>query len=259
MAVRALVVDDVAHERSALRHALDARDEIEVVGELADGLGAAGLARVLQPDVVVLALGLRDLASRDVLARIRAASPRSQVVICGGPADATERALLSSSADGSTGRDDVSYVADLVARLGRRHYQARSVKLGARPGDVRRARRFTSGLLSRWGRDDMRDAALTVVSELVANAIVHARSTSELRIAQAEGVLHIEVTDFGSGAPVPRISSTEEEHGRGLLLVSALSAAWGMHGLSDGGKVVWAELDLPDPASSPDRLVGAEY
>jgi hypothetical protein len=42
--------------------------------------------------------------------------------------------------------------------------------------------------------------------------------------------------------PDPQAADDRAEGGRGLLLVSALSVAWGVEALPDGGKVVWAEL-----------------
>ena len=42
--------------------------------------------------------------------------------------------------------------------------------------------------------------------------------------------------------PDPQTADDRAEHGRGLLLVSALCVAWGVEALPDGGKVVWAEI-----------------
>jgi hypothetical protein len=42
--------------------------------------------------------------------------------------------------------------------------------------------------------------------------------------------------------PDPKVADDRAEHGRGLLLVSALCVAWGVEALPGGGKVVWAEL-----------------
>lgn len=257
MTVRVLLVEDSLDERERLRAAFTDRGGYAVVGEIGDGVSATDAARRLQPDVVVLALGLRDLASRDVLARIRRASPWSQVVVRAGVADAEERHLLATSVDGAANTaDGAAYLVDLVVRLCRRHYAARSISLGARVGEVRRARQFVRELLEHWGDLEVHDAALTVVSELVANAIVHARTASELRVVRVEGVVRLELTDFGRGTPAPRVVTPTHVHGRGLLLVSALASAWGMHALAGGGKVVWAELALA--AQGAEQLAAAE-
>lgn len=257
MTVRVLLVDDSPHERERLRAAFVDRGGYAVVGESGEGASAADAARRLQPDVVVLALGLGDLASRDVLARIRRASPWSQVVVRAGVTDAEERHLLATSVEGSASTEDgADYLVDLVVRLCRRDYAARSLSLGRRVGEVRRARHFVRELLEHWGDLEVRDAALTVVSELVANAIVHARTASELRVVRADGVLRLELTDFGRGTPAPRAVTPTHVHGRGLLLVSALASAWGTHALAGGGKVVWAELALATQGAG--RLAAAE-
>lgn len=54
MTVRVLLVDDEELVRSGLRTILDAQDDIEVVGEAADGAVVVPLVATLRPDVVVL-------------------------------------------------------------------------------------------------------------------------------------------------------------------------------------------------------------
>ncbi|MQA76365.1 MAG: response regulator, partial [Solirubrobacterales bacterium] len=51
MSVRVLIADDQALVRGGFRMILDARDEIEVVGEASDGGEAVALADRLEPDV----------------------------------------------------------------------------------------------------------------------------------------------------------------------------------------------------------------
>ena len=73
----------------------------------------------------------------------------------------------------------------------------------------------------------------------------------ELRAGLTDRVLRLQVTDYGPGMPDPRAADARAEHGRGLLLVSALCVAWGVEALPDGGKVVWAELLRSDaPANT---------
>ncbi len=64
------------------------RGGFDVVAEAADGRTAIEAAAKLQPDVVVLDLGLPDLAGRDVLTMLRVAAPDMRVVVfTGGDAD----------------------------------------------------------------------------------------------------------------------------------------------------------------------------
>jgi anti-sigma regulatory factor (Ser/Thr protein kinase) len=87
------------------------------------------------------------------------------------------------------------------------------------------------------------------VSELTTNAVVHAPhtvrgSTRGFLVAldaQADAV-RIEVHDAGEALPVPREAAAEDEGGRGLLLLDALSRKWGAHPRQPFGKVVWCEV-----------------
>ncbi|WP_349017382.1 ATP-binding protein [Streptomyces cavernicola] len=122
-------------------------------------------------------------------------------------------------------------------------------ELAARADSVARARRLTREHLSGFAVcDDTCDTAALVVSELVTNALVHTvsrRIVCDLTDDPAAGHVRIVVHDEGpgqDGGPHPHPArSTDEDHGRGLLLVSALSRAWGAQ--EEGpGLMVWAEL-----------------
>jgi hypothetical protein len=63
-----------------------------------------------------------------------------------------------------------------------------------------------------------------------------------LRAGLSDRALRLQVTDYGPGMPDPRAADDRAEHGRGLLLVSALCVGWGVEALPAGGKVVWAEI-----------------
>jgi anti-sigma regulatory factor (Ser/Thr protein kinase) len=103
------------------------------------------------------------------------------------------------------------------------------------------ARRFVRSVLTGWGCDHLSENALLITSELVTNAIVHARSPLRLRLRLADDVVRIEVADRGDGTPQPRVPDRERPGGRGLPIIEALSLAWGMVPTADG-KVVWADL-----------------
>ncbi|MCC2280465.1 ATP-binding protein [Streptomyces sp. ET3-23] len=112
---------------------------------------------------------------------------------------------------------------------------------------VAEARRRVLARLQEWGIDEMAcDDAQLVVSELFTNAVRHTDSDKvgcQLRVSGA--ALRIEVTDQGHAPTEPRMrcSGTDEESGRGLLLVGALSQAWGVRPDDSGrGRVVWADL-----------------
>ncbi|MEV0524553.1 ATP-binding protein [Streptomyces sp. NPDC050439] len=124
-----------------------------------------------------------------------------------------------------------------------------SFALAPRPGSAAQARRMANAQLLGWDiGEDCRDAAALVVSELVTNAIVHTASHRIVcELCTKPGSLRIAVRDDGYGSGVPRPAhegpDTDEEHGRGLLLVEAVSNAWGVRDEGPGaGLTVWAEL-----------------
>ncbi|MEU3352411.1 ATP-binding protein [Streptomyces sp. NPDC037389] len=112
---------------------------------------------------------------------------------------------------------------------------------------VAEARQRVLARLREWGIDEVacEDAQL-VVSELVTNAVRHTDSEKVSCQLRVSGVaVRIEVADQGDAPTEPRArrSGTDEESGRGLLLVGALSREWGVRPDDSGhGRVVWADL-----------------
>ena len=255
-AVTVLLVEDVAELRSVLRQRLQLRAGFDVVAEAGDGAAAIVAAARHQPDVVVLDLGLPDLAGHEVLTRLRAVAPGAQVVVYTGSIT-PDRFPLAAEVEAYVSKDhDVGEVVDLLSRLPYRQYHTAVVDLGPQPADVPAARRFLARHLGRWGCGDLLDDAHVVVTELVTNAFVHAGTRCELRAGLTARALRLQVTDYGPGMPDPRAADDRADHGRGLLLVSALCVAWGVEALPDGGKVVWAEL--PRPAAPADVDVAGD-
>ncbi|MBV6699384.1 ATP-binding protein [Kitasatospora aureofaciens] len=84
-----------------------------------------------------------------------------------------------------------------------------------------------------------------VLSELVTNAVRHARAPRDrrlwVRFELSPGVLRIEVHDASSVRPTVRRAGGDDEAGRGLWLVEQLSQRWGCCPRAGGiGKAVWA-------------------
>jgi anti-sigma regulatory factor (Ser/Thr protein kinase) len=129
------------------------------------------------------------------------------------------------------------------------------------PGQVPRVRGFVARALAGC---PAREALLTCVSELAANAIAHTASgaggvfTVEV-IRPGAGVALVAVTDAG-GPREPSVGRHESgeahdlaEGGRGLALVAALSSRWGyrdVHADYGRGRVVWAEATWPVAVSA---------
>lgn len=245
MGIRVLLVDDVREVRRLLRTALRFRGGFEVVGEAGDGTEAAQLAGSLRPDVVVLDLGLPDLAGREVLSRIRHHSPSSKVVVFSG-ADTDEQEWIAKHVEGYVLKDaELEYLVELLESVGRPAKTEATLDLPQSLTSAQAARDFVSRKLTEWNLDPILDDALLIASELAANAVTHAQSPCRLRVSLSATSLRIDVLDSGEGTPEPQRTSNTSEHGRGLHLVAALTTAWGLEVVPGEGKLVWAELARP--------------
>ncbi|MFG3102688.1 ATP-binding protein [Streptomyces sp. NPDC048182] len=113
---------------------------------------------------------------------------------------------------------------------------------------VRQARTFVGKTLDAWSLTERRDDVLLCVSELATNALLHGVPPGRgylVRLAlHADGVLRMEVHDSGPGELRTPEPSEDDEGGRGLLLVAALSDKWGV-GERNPGKIVWCEFAPP--------------
>jgi DNA-binding NarL/FixJ family response regulator len=97
---RILVVDDHPLTRDALAKLLD-QGGFDVVGEAGDGYEAIGLARRLQPNLVLLDLGMPELDGLSALPLLREAAPDCEVVVL--TASGTEENLLAAIRGGAAG------------------------------------------------------------------------------------------------------------------------------------------------------------
>lgn len=120
-----------------------------------------------------------------------------------------------------------------------------------------RARRFVVETLRGWGAGKaVVDDCELLASELVTNAVLHARSSSKLRIERRGDHVWVAVHDASPLAPRVRDYGPSAVTGRGLLLVERLARRWGTE-TDAHGKYVWFELDLTDAQSAPAREVTA--
>jgi CheY-like chemotaxis protein len=242
MTIRVLLVDDVVDVRRLVRTALRFRGGFEVVGEASDGGEAVRLAASLRPDIVVLDLGLPDIAGREVLTRIRTTSPSSKVVVFSG-GDTAEGDWIADRVEGYVLKDaDLDYLVDLLVSVVQHDDSYATLDLPHALTSVRAARQFVAEKLREWDVEPILDDALLVASELAANAVTHAHSACRIRLSLSPATLRIDVIDRGEGTPEPQPSSSTEEHGRGLLMIAALTTAWGLEVLPGEGKLVWAEI-----------------
>lgn len=134
-----------------------------------------------------------------------------------------------------------------------------SLTLAAMPTAAKLSRTLIAVTLKHWGLGRMAEDAELVISELATNAvkatgIVDAEpSWSEranlavirVRIVYLETSIVLEVWDRDPTPPKPADAASDAENGRGLAIVEALCARWDYFHAIGGGKVVWAELEIP--------------
>jgi DNA-binding NarL/FixJ family response regulator len=78
--LRTLVVDDYAPFRRFIRSTLEKKLDLQIVGEASDGLDAVRKVEELQPDLIVLDIGLPKLNGFEVARRIRNLRPESEIL-----------------------------------------------------------------------------------------------------------------------------------------------------------------------------------
>jgi anti-sigma regulatory factor (Ser/Thr protein kinase) len=125
-----------------------------------------------------------------------------------------------------------------------------TLDLAPNPASVGEARRFTVDTLRGWGRDDLTTSGALLVTELVTNAILHARTMVRVILERGADFVRVEVRDGSRVRPAVRNHGLDATTGRGLALVSKLADSWGVD-VDGTGKVVWAELveDWDDESS----------
>ncbi|MER7814117.1 ATP-binding protein [Streptomyces sp. NPDC096153] len=91
------------------------------------------------------------------------------------------------------------------------------------------------------------------VSELLTNVIRHLGEgvPVTVRVVHGQGRTRVEVTDPDPRAlPVLRVAAADDEGGRGLALLDAVTLRWGVD-QGPGTKTVWCELPQGPPGRSP--------
>ena len=112
------------------------------------------------------------------------------------------------------------------------------------PTSVVAARAFVRSRLKRCQELEVAvEDALLVATELVTNAVLHARTWIRLRLRVDKSTVRIEVHDANPRLPAEPPPEPEATSGRGLAIVAAVATGWGAEHQGDG-KVVWAEIAL---------------
>ena len=124
------------------------------------------------------------------------------------------------------------------------------------PRAARSARDFIAAHLADPELTDLRETAVLLVSEVVTNALRHTDGQVQLEIRRYRDRVRVEVADEASRGPIPSHPGLQDESGRGVPLMDALSDRGGTspHG---AGKVVWFELTCRTPPAA-DHWTAAE-
>jgi anti-sigma regulatory factor (Ser/Thr protein kinase) len=137
--------------------------------------------------------------------------------------------------------DDIALLLTRTHALGADHVVSWDVPLDpAAVGDVRAQ---ATRQVAAWGLEELAMTTELIVSELVTNAIRYASAPIRLRLLR-DSRLTCEVADASSTAPRLRHARIMDEGGRGLFLVAQLAHRWGAR-YTAGGKVIWAEQEIP--------------
>jgi CheY-like chemotaxis protein len=216
----ALVADAAIESRDATAAVLERTGRFDVVRLDGDGFAAVGAATDLQPAVTVLAVSLPRLSGFEALRYVRAAVPDGVVVVTSAPT-----ATLCSLFDHGPGTTP----------------DERSLDLPATPESAALARAFVERELRARERNAVIGIATLLVSEIVTNAVVHARSAPRVSVATNGARVRVQVTDWGDGAVIMRDLGPMSLGGRGLHIVDRLADVWGTVSAPQW-KTVWFEL-----------------
>jgi anti-sigma regulatory factor (Ser/Thr protein kinase) len=104
---------------------------------------------------------------------------------------------------------------------------------------ARTARRAITDQLRGVVAREVLEAIVLVASELVSNAVIHARTTCALDLSLTDDLVRISVTDGSVRLPVRQAPSATG--GRGLVVVEAIARSWDVESTRHG-KTVWAEV-----------------
>lgn len=127
---------------------------------------------------------------------------------------------------------------------------------GPVPDAAPRARGELRRLLTGTALEGRLDDGELALSELVTNAVLHGRAPITVVLRLQGDVLRAEVGDRNPVSPSFSLLDPTAVTGRGLLLISACTQAWGVDPLP-GGKAVWFELHAGGSSTGADTDVDA--
>ncbi|HWE54853.1 MAG TPA: ATP-binding protein [Acidimicrobiales bacterium] len=187
---------------------------------------ALQVASLASAAVIVFCVSMRELVRTDAFHHCHAGAPGSRIVVLPGPRP--------------TAPDDDGAAPEAVTAVGFRMLPGRPVSAGV-------ARDLIGQVCSEGSAGHLIGDANLIGTELVSNGVRHTDAPIGVTVRAGAGRVSIEVADGTTAPPVPRMADLGSAGGRGLLLIDALSSAWGITP-SATGKTVWAQLDGTRPS-----------
>lgn len=125
--------------------------------------------------------------------------------------------------------------------LGPKRSDAPEGRFPPAPDSVPAARRFVLDV--GWSEDSELNLRLaTLVSEIVTNAVLHARTPFTVKVLPTEQTIRVSVSDGSTALPIKKKYEATQPTGRGLHIVEATADRWGISPRARG-KTIWFELD----------------
>src|SRR5436190_22465078 len=99
--IRILIAEDHVTVRSGVRALLESQPEIEVDGEAGNGENAVAMAKKIEPDIILMDIGMPELDGARATRRVKGSLPKTKVlVLTRHDEDGYMKRLLAEGADG---------------------------------------------------------------------------------------------------------------------------------------------------------------
>jgi anti-sigma regulatory factor (Ser/Thr protein kinase) len=103
-------------------------------------------------------------------------------------------------------------------------------------------RGFVRGVMRDWGVDP--GDVVLLANELATNAVIHARGPFDILVRRSATRIRVSVRDDNTRIPDVAFVPDDALSGRGLAMVVALAADWGIDSMAGCGKTIWFEVDI---------------
>jgi anti-sigma regulatory factor (Ser/Thr protein kinase) len=119
------------------------------------------------------------------------------------------------------------------------------------------ARSFAADRLRAMGLSEVQDDVQLLLTELITNVIIHARTDFEVRLKASGAGVRVEVVDGNPTMPAAGTLAPGALSGRGLTLVQSVANRWGAQHRKGDGKTVWFEVVPGEVESAPEAGIDA--